>query len=150
MTAPQGAPREAGRLLDAEIAEKIMGWTRWENYLTGDWEGPDDVTYFAVGEDGVVVYEPNERGDVSFFFEPSRAMVDAWRVVRMMGTRGFHAKLQTPFIPGDANHAGFTQHGTSGWNGRPDYGGDADSMPLAICRAALAALPPHPTPEDPQ
>ena len=78
----------------------------------------------------------------SFAWHPSERIVDAWQVVEVMMQRGFHARLKTPFESGQPFFAGFTPLGVSGWNGRPDHEGSGDSMPLAICRAALQAVSP--------
>jgi hypothetical protein len=63
----------------------------------------------------------------------------AWLVVERMSARGFHAVVKSPFVPGELYHAGFTPHGTTGWNGRPDFRGSAATAAEAICRAALEA-----------
>ena len=60
----------SGRALDAKLAE-AMGWTLWENFESGDYEGPDDVTVFAPWGDGVGVYLPEDHGEESFKFSPS-------------------------------------------------------------------------------
>ena len=53
---------------------------------------------------------------------------------------GWWVQYTTPFYPGAAHNAGLTLHNTTGWNGRPDHVGQADTGPEAICRAVLAML----------
>lgn len=37
------------------------------------------------------------------------------------GELGFHLKYNSPFRRGDLHCLGFTPHGVTGWNGRPDH-----------------------------
>lgn len=67
-------------------------------------------------------------------------------VLDYMADRGYHARVQTPFEPGQPYFCGFTPHGVTGWNGRPDYEAGADSLGLAICWAALATVRAQPSP----
>lgn len=67
----------------------------------------------------------------------STHIAQAWEIVEELDQRGFHWKIQTPFAPGRAFFAGFTPHNTTGWNGRPDFLGEGETAPAAICRAAL-------------
>lgn len=119
---------EAGRELDALIAERVMGYSvKW--------------LPTALAPEGAPHYANSEEGSGWLVCRLYTLDMSAtWRVVEEMGKRGFHARIQTPFIPGDEFHAGFTPHGSSGWNGRPDFAASADSAPLAICRAALLAV----------
>ena len=48
--------------------------------------------------------------------------------------------VKSPFVKNAPWHAGFTERGTTGWNGRLDFRGSADTPALAICRAALQAM----------
>lgn len=92
---------DAGRQLDALIAEKVMGHR---------------VLYYST--------------DISA----------AWLVVEELNKRGYWCQMRTPFQAGDDGDgywAGFTPHGVSGWNGRPDHWTSAETLPLAICLAAL-------------
>ncbi len=62
----------------------------------------------------------------------------AWGLVERMVARGFWCQVKTPFEPALVYIAGFTPHGTTGWNGRPDFKGHGDTAAEAICRAFLA------------
>ena len=45
---------------------------------------------------------------------------------------GHWYRLSSPFQPDDGYHAGLTPHGVTGWNGRPDYRGDGQTLEEAI------------------
>jgi hypothetical protein len=73
----------------------------------------------------------------------STDLVEAWQVVAALERRGYWCQMRTPFQAGDEGDgywAGFTPHGTSGWNGRPDHWTSADTLPRAICLAALSVV----------
>lgn len=62
-----------------------------------------------------------------------------------MHKRGFWMYLRSSFGADGTQHhdgwwCGFTPHLTTGWNGRPDNATNAETGPLAICRAALKAI----------
>ena len=61
--------------------------------------------------------------------------------------RGYHLSLKSPFSPGGQWHAGFTPHGVTGWNGRPDFAGAGDNAWMAIA-AAYDKLPLNEEPAD--
>ena len=141
---------KAGRELDARIAERVMGerilwahaaWSK-EDWLSSHGEGePTEQNTPAI-----VLDEDRRDGDPlpRYLIIPrySTSIADAWSVVDTMERRGFWCEMRTPFMePGgdDGYWAGFTPHSTSGWNGRPDHWTRAESLPLAICLAALKA-----------
>ena len=67
----------------------------------------------------------------------------AFQVVDAMNERGYWAQMRSPFGTGENNDGwwcGFTPHGSTGWNGRPDHWTSAPTLPLAICRAAHKTL----------
>lgn len=67
----------------------------------------------------------------------------AFSVVERMRELGWWCQMRTPWggdDEGDGYWAGFTPQGVTGWNGRPDHWTKADTMPEAICRAALEAI----------
>jgi hypothetical protein len=138
--------REA-RELDAQVAEKLMGHEWFVSSETGR------RAIFALGaQPKWFVARADGSEQLAAFWDHcphySTDIAAAWLVVDGMARRGFHARLKTPFTPSDLCFAGFTPHGSTGWNGRGDYEASAESMPLAICRAALLyaehypALPP--------
>lgn len=63
-----------------------------------------------------------------------------WYVVRGMEMLGYHMRLTTPFQHGEKYLAGFTRHGATGFNGRPDYVASSGEPAKAICEAALLTL----------
>lgn len=80
------------------------------------------------------------------FYSTNRG--DAWKAVEAFAKlRKMHASVRTPFEtrlrPGHPSYplywAGFTPMGTTGWNGRDDWRGSGETMPLAVCRAILRA-----------
>lgn len=133
--------KDAGRELDALIAEKVMGWGRQFGSFAGTAEWHEDAVQL-VSPEYAYPLRPTTMPITYYdgFPHYSTDIAAAWQVVVKMGERGYHARVQSPFIPGDEFHAGFTPHGSSGWNGRPDFAASADSAPLAICRAALLAV----------
>jgi hypothetical protein len=127
----------AGRELDALVAERVLGWKLIDRIEMGWGEGPD-VWDCTNGKDADECYSPTRQ-----HFAPSTDISAAWAVVERMRENGMWMKLTGPFYT-DAPlwNAGFTPHGMTGFNGRPDFCGHGDTAPLAICRAALAALTP--------
>ena len=125
----------AGRELDALIAEKVMGLPpeQWRH----DAPGCEDIYYNVCNRCGL---SQNSKSDAEFYQErcpePAPYSTDiaaAWLVVE---------KLRLAVVSGDDPKDG--SHGY--WAGVPvPLGGNmedwrgADTAPLAICRAALAA-----------
>lgn len=177
MTAPKGAPREAGLSLDVLIAEQVMGWTwarvgfYWdrggEMYLVPP-EGPSAVHDTTSGSWDYLNDDPQRR---VLYDLPSYStdIAAAWLVVAEVQRR--HPGWRFSLLGGDVSMGYFDnspQRGVDessrcafGWRAeffgeidpRQNYGdrhGEAwgETPALAICRAVLAA--PHPTPEDPQ
>lgn len=70
---------------------------------------------------------------------------DAMRpVVEEMKRRGWWCRMQSPFDPSieaaSKYTAGFCPLSTTGWNGQMDHSAQSDSLPTAVCLAALKAL----------
>jgi hypothetical protein len=110
----------ASRELDALVAEKVMGWTEVSSRGMGirhDWPKPI--------QDVIPSYSAN--------------MNAAWKVVEKMAKLGYWCQIRNEFEArgGPDCWAGFTPHSTTGWNGRPDHWTQAETVPLAICLAAL-------------
>lgn len=149
----QGAPAaqhiaelQAGRELDALVAEKVMGW-RWHRHgeVRGGWVHyasllPPESTDHRVpvtSDDALLAKHERDTGLCPHY---STSIADAWLVVEKMG--------QTE-MPG---HVGPTMlhmlRACAGgqWEAQfcSDFGYSqttrAGSAPLAICRAALAVL----------
>jgi hypothetical protein len=117
----------AGRELDALVAEKVMGWHSSE----------DGYFWLRVdgGFGGYVTEEPPFSGGRAPRFAPSTDITAAWQIVEHMHKRGFHIVLW------------FDDFGTGQWGARfprgligRDRSDHGHTAPLAICRAALAAI----------
>jgi len=135
---------DAGRELDALVAEHVMGWAPIKvingRPIAEGWTGFYDGKWLVWTERP----EPTEEGE-SHPWRPSTDIAAAWQVVEKMQQHGFWCQMRTPFdVPGgkwyDKYWAGFTPHGMSGWNGTPDNWTQADTLLIAICHAALEAL----------
>jgi len=78
--------------LDALVAEKVMGWHHYANFMEGDYEGsyPDDYPCFALTSDGVCVW--TGEGDTEFW-SPTKRWSDAGRVIERMRELGWLLKF---------------------------------------------------------
>jgi hypothetical protein len=123
----------AGPELDALLAEKVMGWRRFDNWSqTMGKERP----FFLVGESGVIVYR---HPDLGKSWSPSKNMADAWDVVeKIENTLNFQI-----------DNVGLENKDQRRWrilfgrSGDPlSVVADADSASLAIARAALQTVLP--------
>ena len=148
MEAPES--RQAGRELDAEVAEKVIGWTVERDWpserVGGEWFAYEpsrgEVYSFHRREN----YErtehwyrhPDNRDYLVLVPSFSTSIADAWLVVEKMRERGIYIDLR-------ASSSGYFAM----WSraGRDDEdiwvtGSShmADDAPLAICLAALKAL----------
>lgn len=114
---------EAGPELDALVAEKVMGWTlltKAHGKLMGE-----------VDKDGVLRMwcdGPAIKRNV-LDWSPSREIAAAWEVVEKLRLDPRHRALSV--IPTTFGYQVVSQLG---------HQADAETAPLAICRAALAAL----------
>lgn len=162
MTAPQGAPREAGREMDEAIAEHVMGW-RVER-ITPEWYGTEVVLFYET-DYPLISYSSDARScnacmyrngkdDTDGIAPPLPSFSDdiaaAWLVAEAMARLEPHPWMLTlmnwDYYGERTYSARFTSHPL----GPPHAEASADSPALAICQAALTALTPHPTPKDPQ
>jgi hypothetical protein len=128
---------EAGREMDALVAEKVMGWTK------GIREGMPPVWYTPEPDGMWYVH----RLCVTWCPSAPDRISDAWEVVEKLTAGGNGCfELQRDF--GGRFNASFyivlSDDDPRGEDGR--YGNwqyeceDADTAPLAICRAALKAM----------
>lgn len=81
----------------------------------------------------------------SFVIAPQRpsyttSIADAWKLVLFAESKGFYAVMKTPFEVGEPYSCGFTPKGVTGWNGRPDYFAQSNTMPKAITLAFCLAM----------
>lgn len=119
-TAPAWRTMGAGPELDAVVAERVLGWTRGRREF-GDmpWRRPGD------GPSRGVLGVPPLSTDIAA----------AWKVVEVMRERGYFPHIGF-FGQNESWRANFRRENADGeW---------ADAAPLAICRAALAALASEP------
>ncbi len=117
---------QAGEEMNRLIANKVMGWSK----------GHDDDCYMDGIEEVWTDYDPVYAGRT---FNPSTNIAHAWEVVE---------KLHIGVLPiGDGLwRAGFSDPKSFvNWWEQAEYGAcetmaEADTAPLAICRAALGAV----------
>lgn len=104
----------AGRELDALVAEKVMGWTRCDH------RDLEDGLWWCRG-DGAHIWPAD--------WTPSTDIAAAWQVVeRLVALTNWEVQVFAK------RHARYVVHAS------PFVVTEADTAPLAICRAALAAL----------
>jgi hypothetical protein len=134
MTQDQAA-LPAGDALDVLIAEKVMGWTRGKGEWCQHWfdaEGKDLGDDHATPEGAGCGdhYWPDEQ------WSPSTDIRAAWEVVeKRLSTDGHFA-----FWPSVDGGMIIAFHGIRTWDSEPVWEVWGDTAPLAICRAALAAI----------
>lgn len=132
----------AGREMDALVVERVgLVWDEARCRVCGWPLINADLMSSSVGctvDSCAQRPKPARRADEPALY--STDIAAAWQVVAAMEARGYWCRMQTPFRPGDSYRAGFTLHGVSGWNGRPDHWTAAETLPLAICCAALKAI----------
>jgi hypothetical protein len=118
------------RELDVLVAEKVFGLV------------PCTAKCHDFGNLRPCHAQPNSPDQGAETRRYSTRIEDACMVVEAMGKRGFWARIQSPWDPPEYNvyHAGFTAHGNTGWNGRPDFGVADESVCRAICLAALSSI----------
>lgn len=112
---------EAGRALDALVAERVMGW-----HARDAWYDADD-NWMADLEDNFPI-------DAEAF-SPSTSIEAAWQVVEKMRGRGWTMTLnqeaEMQFEPWDCRFFGPNDRRAIA---------HGNTAPLAICRAALKAM----------
>ena len=105
---------QAGRKLDALVAEKVFGYTVEEH----------GTLYVRRGKERGLRDLPDYSTDIG----------DAWLIVEKMRTEGCHVALETRL-------GGLGWSAWFGWKDRAtDSESEANSPALALCRAALAAM----------
>jgi hypothetical protein len=132
-----------GRELDAAVAERIFGW-QWlmhPHLNRAEIFSPQAVTYLRGPHYG---WLPDDGSKERMRPYEAPAYSSTWNgiglVEEAMAQRGYYLTLKSPFEPGQPYFAGFTPHGTTGWNGRPDHEAPGATAPLAVARAALLTL----------
>lgn len=152
----------ACRELDAKIAVVFFGW-RWMQPTFEDpktprmtalippanlssaslsgWEPSDAEALRYADWDKMFWRDLGDANDpyVSFhqgFPRYSSKVNAAFELVEKLAAE-YHWEIKSPFREGSPWVAGLTPLGVTGWNGRPDYQAPGQTMPLAVCRAAL-------------
>lgn len=89
LTPEQIHAMQAGREMNAAVAEVVMGWHQWVD-LSRDYDGPYPM-FAAWGEGPVAVYEDEESGDVTRWFSPSTDINDAFEMEAEITKRNMEA-----------------------------------------------------------
>ena len=113
---------EAGRETDARVAEVVMGWIEYRPSFDGSRR-----FHMPEGVESPSGWHPVKCGDD---WCPSTSISDAWEVVEKVS-----ARVSMEYVFELYLHEGGTWE--AGFGMESAY---ADTAPLAICRAALAAL----------
>jgi len=126
---------EAGRELDALIAEKVMGWSSQADGLY--WDAGNHRTRLVLGS--IIAKKRDEMGLENahgFVFAPSTNIADAWEAVRKMGMVLIENSGEA-FGQADEWNVQFVGHDKEG---KPHWVSEsAETVEIAICLAALKA-----------
>lgn len=119
---------------DALVAEKVMGWLQWTG--DGDWDGPEDATFFRDWDDGagVAVYKPSTE-EPAFYFSPSTDISAAWEVVEKIKDKIFGIWWERE--PGSKQWS-VTLNAVDSYSGAENF--EHDRIEMAICLAALRVV----------
>lgn len=134
----------AGRDLDALIAEKVMGWHRGKGgAIAGPGTGYEWPAYWHddAGAQQAPCIEDRFAGIVPW--SPSTNIADAWLVVERMRALGWHCEVGTHFIDDSTWWARFGRGYYDRYDDHfeQDYMQADDTSPMAaICRASLEAI----------
>ena len=121
---------QAGRELDASIAEKVMGWkrVRW-----CDWQTDTRTSFTYSWHDAVtgkmteLAEDCDDYYDLQGSWSPSTEIEAAWEVVTALERKSLFRYATGRYIACLAD-------------GNSLHEGEADTAPLAICLAALKAV----------
>ena len=148
---------QAGREMDALVAKQIFQQELHDycgRFRQSHCDGNKVLRCGACGRWGHGNCYGNGAGAIETLCEDSchspsfsSDIAAACDVIEGMEALGYWCQMRTPFGPigsksRDGYWAGFTPHLTTGWNGTPDHNTRDETLPLAICRAALKALAP--------
>ncbi len=121
------------RKLDAEVAEKVMGWLRWDG--EDDWNGPAHTTFFCSDSQWLTVYEGGAE-EPTQYFSPSTDIAAAFQVAEKMTATNTNWEVEI-----DQQRGSSEKWKVIFWDGSdPSAQAGAETLPLAICRAALKAV----------
>jgi hypothetical protein len=120
--------------INREFATEVMGW-----HISRNPYGGSELYLFI---------DPPETHETHYTLAPIHRLMDfdpyhRWDHAAMglekMESK-YHWVIKSPFEKGDTYMAGLTPLGVTGWNGRPDFIGQADTAPAAICLACIEAV----------
>lgn len=131
-------PLPAGRALDAEVATKVMGWTEWKSPVVP--RGVDEPDCWRTGD-------PESPTRTIAYWSPSTDIAAAWLVLDWLRSQRDVVMLtfDTRDKCWEIDACDYIDDDT----GKRDDGSaprgcavivSAETAPLAICRAALAAI----------
>ena len=123
----------AGRDLDALVAEKVMGWGR-AHYDYVFWQQTAAEPLLRYCSSTLIMRDGDEPPNYYQPFHPSRDIAAAWEVVERMN------ELRKPF---SITQSAFMSGWIAEFLADDDFNtieAQADTAPLAICRAALLAM----------
>lgn len=115
---------EAGPELDILIAEKVMEWQRIESAVCLTWQPPKGL---------LRTYEWSSYE----VFRPSSRIASAWEVIEKLINGGDYLGIT---VDAGSHTEVYSCSFWKTWDVKWKARGDADTMPLAICRAALKAM----------
>lgn len=119
---------KAGLQTDLRVLNEVLVWPQKH----AEDKDPSDYPSFEVVKDKIVLYL--EPGKIRQGWSPSTSFYDAMEVAWELKQRGF--KLEPSYNDAES-HGIFVRFGLSG---RETQGQFAETLPLAICRAALSTM----------
>ena len=119
---------KAGLQTDLRVLNEVMVWSQ----KPAEDKDPPDYPSFEVVKDKIVLYL--EPGKIRQGWSPSTSFDDAMEVAWELEQRGF--KFEPNYNDAE-RHGIFVRFGLSG---RETQGQFAETLPLAICRAALSTM----------
>jgi hypothetical protein len=121
----------AGKPINALMASKVIGANYWRNGTTSDYDG--EYPMYSDWEEDIFYYTDPEGG---WLWIPSTDLPDAWDIIKKMSDKGFNMRLE---VQGKNARVTFWSKRMTKWGPEP-VSASADTVPLAICRAALLAV----------
>lgn len=157
MTESPSSPLPPGIVLDAVVAETVFKAKCYRTDMVPlddeyqawlrDLEFPCYITPKGVnlqGEDRRGIYYASMLKYA--IWSPSRDANQAVKIIEKMQKLGLWFKTSSPFDPDQDIklwHGGFTPHGMTGWNGRPDAAAFGVSFPHVVCLSAVEWMENH-------
>ena len=137
-----------GTVLDAMVAELVYGFPCYSPGVQEDdarvpalldtYQFPCFVAFTGVidGKAEQVPYLFKTKTHYAYW-SPSRNPEFAKSVIERMAKHGLWFSCHSPWRPGDKWWGGFTPHGVTGWNGRPDSNMSGVSFEHVVCLSAI-------------